>query len=248
MKNMKASDASLRGADPPDEVVSELVKLSDVVYARIVSAVAAGDYSVGSKLPTENRLAQLLGVSRPVVREALARLRDNGIVVSRRGSGTYVRRGPQATDRSIASFSSIADMRRFLEFRISLEAEIAYHAALHAEPEGLHQLRAAEERLGAGLTNELNVDDDFAFHRAIAATTGNRFFIEALESLRATITAGMAITRNFAFASANERQNNLHDEHRAIVDAIQSRRPDEARDAMRRHLESTLRRAFEGVL
>lgn len=225
----------------------EAGKLSDVIYAKIVSGISRGDYGVGAKLPTENELAERYEVSRPIVREALARLRDNGLVVSRRGSGTYVRRGVAAQDRGIGPLASIADMKRCFEFRVSLEGESAWHAAANRAARDV--LDDAMARLEAGMARfELANDDDLNFHIAIATATGNRFFVEVLKGMAATIETGMSIIRGFQRADATERLRLVHEEHRAVYDAIRRGRPDDARAAMRLHLENSMARAFEGML
>ncbi len=224
------------------------LKLSDVAYARIASSITNGEYTVGGKLPTENELADLLSVSRPIVREALSRLRDDGLVVSRRGSGTYVRRAPLADDRRLAPLSSIADMRRCLEFRLSIETETAYRAAQELTPEGERAIREALARLEQGLSGgEIDIEEDFNFHLAIARATENRFFAAAVSAMREPITAGMNITRHFALLRTRERLLALHEEHVRIADAITARDPDAARTAMRAHIENAIERAFEGT-
>lgn len=224
------------------------VKLSDVAYAKIFGRISSGEYVVGSRLPTENELAELLSVSRPIVREALARLRDDGIVVSRRGSGTYVRRAPEPEQSRMAPLSSIADMRRCLEFRISFEGETAWHAARRQGGGGRDRLVQAMERLEAALREDkIPIEDDYAFHLAVAVCTGNRFFEGVMAEMRDSIMTGMEITRSFGLLRTREALAEVHLEHRAIFDAIQSSEPDAARAAMRRHLENAMKRAFEGV-
>jgi len=222
------------------------VKLSDVAYAKIFGRISSGEYPVGGRLPTENALAILLSISRPVVREALARLRDDGVVVSRRGSGTYVRRVPQPDQARAAPLMNIADMRRCLEFRISLEGETAYRAALRSQ--GRDALAAAVERLEAGMAEDrIDIADDYAFHAAIADCTGNRFFQAVMSDLKPSITTGMEITRSFGLLGTRDALEALHREHLAVYVAIMANDAEGARRAMRLHLENAMKRAFEGV-
>lgn len=222
------------------------LKLSDLAYARIAAGIGGGDYPVGSKLPTENALAELLSVSRPVVREALSRLRDDGLVASRRGSGTVVRRAPIEGERRLSPLSSIADMRRCLEFRLSLESEIAYHAAAALTADSERAILSALSRLEAQLpSGEIDIDDDFAFHAAVARASGNRFFAATLLSMRDPVTSGMNITRHFALLRTRERLAALHGEHVRIADSIRARDPEAARAAMRTHLANAIARAFD---
>ncbi|MCH4895043.1 GntR family transcriptional regulator [Sphingomonas sp. SFZ2018-12] len=227
------------------EADASSVKLGDLVYAKIAGRIQSGEYAIDSRLPTENEFAEMLGVSRPVVREALARLRDSGVVVSRRGSGTYVQR--RVTTTNAKPLTSIADMRRCLEFRVSFEGESAYHAAA-GRAEDRDDLIVAVERLEqdrAGLRMEVN--DDFAFHLAVARATGNRFFHDTMQGLRESIITAMGITPSFMQVRTPERLALLHAEHIAVFDAIMANDPEGARTAMRTHLNNAIRRVFDGV-
>jgi DNA-binding FadR family transcriptional regulator len=222
------------------------VKLGDIVYAKIAGRIRSGQYAVDTRLPTENEFADMLGVSRPVVREALARLRDAGIVMSRRGSGTYVQRAID-TGPADVPLTSIADMRRCLEYRISFEGESAYHAALGL-PQDRADLTAAMARLDQGLAQmRMDVDDDFGFHLAITRATGNRFFHTTMIHLRPSILTALSITPSFMAVRTPERLAMLHAEHTAIYDAIMANDGDAARTAMRTHLSNAMRRVFDGV-
>ena len=223
-------------------------KLSDVAYARIAGSIASAEYAVGTKLPTENEMAEMLSVSRPIVREALARLRDDGLVVSRRGSGTYVRRAPSPADHHLAPLSSISDMRKCLEFRIAFEGEAAFEAARGLTSEGWERLAAALAQLEQSLEmREIPVEEDYAFHLAVASASDNRFFAATLAAMREPITIGMGITRNLSFLRTDEAVRALHREHADIAAAIETRDCEGARAAMRLHLNNAMRRAFEGT-
>jgi len=235
---MSESDLAVR----PRPFASGLpAKLSDVAYAKIFGSIASGEYAVDSRLPTENALSVILSVSRPVLREALARLRDDGIVVSRRGSGTYVVRTPEQEVIRPSPLLSLGDMRNCLQFRISFEGEAAWHAARAGGDRTL--LTRAIDRLEAGLTAEvIGADDDYLFHLAVAQCTGNRFFVTVMTDLRESIMSGMDITRSFGSLRAR-----VHAQHLEIHDAILGNDAEAAKSAMRRHLESAMRRAFEGI-
>lgn len=223
-------------------------KLSDTVYEKILERIVDESYPVNSRLPTENTLATEFGISRPVVREALARLRDDGVIRSRRGSGTYVQRAPSNAAMQLAPLSSIADMGRCYEFRISLEGEVAYYAALPDAAVHRGHLEGALERLSAAVeSGALGVEEDFEFHRAIARATGNRFFEGALLALRDSVLMGMTVTRSLSLMRSRERLMAVHREHLDIADAIRANDPEGARIAMRTHIDNARRRVFEGT-
>jgi GntR family transcriptional regulator, transcriptional repressor for pyruvate dehydrogenase complex len=222
------------------------LKLSDLVFAKITERIRSGEYVVDARLPTENELSEELGVSRPVVREALARLRNDGVVVSRRGSGTYVLRTHDISEPTHPPLTSINDMRKCLEYRISVEGETAYHAAL-GRPEDRTALIEAAARFDSDLEARVfTAETDFAFHNAVARATGNRFFWETMEGMRSSIMTAMSITPNFQKARSYDRIEKIHAEHKAIFDAIMANDGPGAREAMRNHLNRAMIRVFEG--
>lgn len=224
------------------------VTLGENIYHEIFSLIVSGEYAQGVRLPSEQALSESFGVSRPVVREALARLRDDGLVVSQRGSGSYVSRRPDDAVLRFTPLASIADMQRCFEFRVGLEGEMAYLAASRRSEAALRHieqmLAALDQVLGK---DELGVDADVDFHMSIALATENRFYVDMLERLRNNIATGMNVTRNLSLLRPKTRLARVQSEHAAIVDAIRDQRPDMARDAMRRHLSAAKGRVFEGI-
>ena len=223
------------------------IKLSDIVYAKVAGRIQSGEYPVNSRLPTEIKLAEALGVSRPIIREALARLRNDCVIVSRRGSGSFVQRLNVSTTSQIPPLKSIGDMRRCLEYRVSVEGEAAWHAA-HGIERDRAKLIDAMALLEADFQNNvLEPANDFAFHHAVALATGNRFFYETMAAMQVTIMTAMQITPHFISPRSHDRLRHLHNEHRAVFTAIMANDPDAARDAMRIHLTSAMRRVFDGL-
>ncbi len=218
-------------------------KLSEIAYAKIVELIGSGTYPVNARLPTENALSAQLAVSRPIVREALARLREDGVVVSRRGSGTYVRAIQGARSRQLGPVSSIEDMRHCLIFRRGLEAESAYFAALGAP--GDDRLDIAFARLEASIGNSIiPLDEDFAFHLAIAQRTGNRYYESTINALKESVASSMNISRSFLMPQGAARVRDVHGEHVAVYRAIKAGDAPGARDAMCRHIDNVIARAF----
>jgi GntR family transcriptional repressor for pyruvate dehydrogenase complex len=223
------------------------VKLSEQIYARIFGLLAGDEFAEQSKLPTENELAVRFNVSRTIVREALARLRDDGIVVSRQGTGTFVKRKPDNAALKFAPIASIADMQRCFEFREGFEANMAFVAAARAPDEGIVRIENALATQDETERDEAaGTDVGFDFHLAIAEATGNRFFVAVLVSLRPHIVFGMRLARSFSLPSPGGRSKSVQVEHHAIFDAIKRRDPYGAGEAMRRHIENAKHRMFEG--
>jgi DNA-binding transcriptional regulator YhcF (GntR family) len=98
--------------------------LADRVYHLLYSRISNGDYPANRKLPSETTLAEEFGVSRPVLRTALERLREQGLIHSRQGAGSYVRE-VKTVPLGFARVETIADIQRCYEFRICIETMAA---------------------------------------------------------------------------------------------------------------------------
>ncbi len=181
--------AGIGGAREPAEA-----KLGDRLYSQIFERIAAGEFPPESRLPSEATLANRFAVSRPVVREALARLRDHGLIHSRQGSGSYVRRRPDQAVLTFAPVGSIADIQRCFEFRVAFEGRAAALAAERHDPPALARIEAAllslDEVVG---TPELGVDADYRLHLAVAAAARNHFFAATLAMLEGQIRTAMNV-------------------------------------------------------
>jgi DNA-binding FadR family transcriptional regulator len=223
-------------------------KRSAGIYQRIFELIVAGEFAVNARLPSETDLAQRFGASRPVVREALARLRDDGIIVSRQGSGSYVKRRPDTAVLRFVPVGSIADIQRCFEFRVGLEGAAAALAADRRDDDDLVAIEAAFGALETCIRDgALGVDADERFHIAIAQATHNDYYVSVQASLHPHIAVGMNLARNLSLLRTAERLRAVQDEHRAIVDAIAARAADAARTAMQSHIDNARRRMFEGA-
>ncbi len=222
--------------------------LSDQVYEKILAMIASGETPVGAKLPTEHVLSEQLDVSRPVLRQALKQLREDGVVVSRQGSGSFVQRRPETAILEFAPVGSIADIQRTFEFRAAIEGEAAYLAAERRTDRDLVKIRAQLKELDRCIRDgELGVDADEAFHEAICMASGNQYFTAARTSMKQNIMTGLNLTRNLSLAMSMERMELVQKEHYQILDALERGDAAGARIAMRNHVESARKRVFEGA-
>jgi DNA-binding FadR family transcriptional regulator len=223
-------------------------KRSAGIYQHIFEVIIAGEFPVHARLPSETELAQRFGASRPVVREALARLRDDGIIISRQGSGSYVKRRPDIAVLRFVPVSSIADIQRCFEFRHGLEGIAAALAAERWEDNDMAEIRTAFDALEASTEDfKLGVDADEQFHLAIAKATHNPYHISVQSSLQPNIIFGMSLTRNLSLLRTQERLREVQNEHRAIMEAVAARMPAAARTAMQLHIDNARRRMFENA-
>ncbi len=221
--------------------------LADRVYEKILAMISSGEAPVGEKLPTEHALSERLEVSRPVLRQALKQLREDGVIVSRQGSGSYVQRRPEAAVRDFAPVGSIADIQRTFEFRAAIEGEAAYLAAERRSDADLEKMRETLAELDRCIREgELGVDLDETFHEMICHASGNQYFSAARTSMKSNIVVGMNLTRNLSLTKPIERMELVQREHYDILRAIEAKDSERARLSMRAHVENARKRVFEG--
>ncbi|MEL0628777.1 FadR/GntR family transcriptional regulator [Psychromonas aquatilis] len=222
--------------------------LGAIVYEQILTAIIDGVYELNSKLPAETQLCKEFNVSRPILREALARLREDDLIMSRRGSGSYVIKKPDSNVLKFSPLSSISDIQRCFEFRANLESEAAGLAASRRTSTQLEDIIQAYERINiANASSKLATDEDFSFHYAIIDAANNYFYSTVLKSLEKSVKEGINITRNLSLRHSPSRLELVQKEHFAIVTAIQNGDSTAAREAMKSHLNNARTRMFDGV-
>lgn len=221
--------------------------LVDSVYERLFRSVSRGEFPPGTKLPSENELAISFSVSRPVVRDALQRLRADGVIYSRRGSGSYVREVPSEQYLGFAPIETIADVQRCYEFREVIEPEAAFWAAQRRNEESLADIRQSLERLQrATIGNTHREDLDFEFHLAITRAANNHYCLSAVSALRDQIAVGMRL-HGLSLLGPMGKLEHTFDEHAGIVTAIEARDGEGARRLMAEHLRNSRTRLFGGT-
>ncbi|MEO1110678.1 MAG: FadR/GntR family transcriptional regulator [Pseudomonadota bacterium] len=243
---MAAGKRQIRESTAPDRQVRDRT-LSDKVYESILAKIMDGDIPVGGKLPTEQMLSDEFGVSRPILRQALKQLREDDVVVSRQGSGSYVKRRPEGAVLDFAPVGSIADIQRTFEFRAAVEGEAAYLAAERRTDADLKELQDSLTELDRCIAEgELGVAADEIFHVAVCNAADNKYFVAARSSMKSNILTGMNLTRNLSLTKPQDRMKLVQSEHYDIFNAIEARDRETARQAMRDHVENARKRIFEG--
>lgn len=218
--------------------------LTGQVIDNLRRRILDGPLRAGDKLPTESKLIEEFGVSRTVIREAIAGLRADGLVEPRQGVGVFVLTPPErAPDMSFLAGSpdKISAIIEMLELRAAVEIEAAGLAAQRRSPAQEISIREAFREMDACLERgESAGEADRNFHLAIAEATNNRSFRDFF-----TFLGSRTIPRAQLESSAGERTSvpayvrQVQEEHRAIMDAIAVRDSDAARDAMRVHLKGS---------
>ncbi|MGF7146567.1 DNA-binding FadR family transcriptional regulator [Sphingomonas zeicaulis] len=208
-------------------------KLYQRIAEEVASAIADRRYPPGSRLPGERDLAEHYAVSRPTIREAMIALEIRGLVEARQGSGIYVSAVPQP----LADLPEL-DVGAFelVEARIMFEGEAAALAATAIEPAGLDALETALADMAAAAPGSpADLQADRHFHMLIAEATGNSLVqsvVEMLWNVRERSPLCVAMFDQARHEGVTPRV----DEHRLIVEALRTRDPQIARQAMRTHL------------
>ncbi len=216
---------------------------------RLSAEILSGRLQPGARLPTEQELSLATGVSRTVVREAVAALRADGLVMTRQGLGAFVpadvQRRPFRIDPD--EVKSAKDVLQILELRMGLEIEASGLAAERRTNHDLVQIEAALRLVETEIEVGGNaVDADFGFHLAIFRGVHNRYFPQLLEFLGNFIIPRQIL--NVATGSDPDRLRYLRriqTEHVAIYEAIHDQNTAAARKAARRHLTNSLSRYQE---
>ena len=219
--------------------------LGDLVFERMHRAIKSGAYQPDERLPTEHDLAIEFEVSRPIVREALRRLREQGFIYSRRGAGSFVRAVGMREPLGFGQLENIADLLNCYEFRLTVEPAAAAAAAERHDAASLAAIRQALELMRDATNRQSHREDaDFQFHLAIARAAQNSYFFTAMEALKDHIAVGM----RFHGASVKRETTGLSRvfaEHEAIADAITRRDGAKARQLMHDHLSGSRERLFQ---
>ena len=215
-------------------------RLSAEVVDRLAEQITSGKLPAGAKLPSEQEMMRGMGVSRTVVREAVAALRARGLVMTRQGAGAFVDRDssrqPYVIDPGgLGSLNSVLDI---LELRMAVESEAAAIASERATSVQIKAIREAQRVFSRAISSgERAIKEDFAFHQAIALATQNNRFVEFLQFLGRLIIPRQSI-RSFEGSPDGPFKylGRIEKEHEAISHAIGAHSPGKAREAMRGHL------------
>ncbi len=219
---------------------------ADQVYGKILAAITSGQFPTQSRLPSEQKLGEMFGVSRPVVREALARLQRDGLVEIRKGSGSYVRLQPPDDLSVLANLDEVARYQRFQEFRLAVEAAAVALAAERRDEAAMARIQKAHDDFTMEVRGgEFRWQSDRALHLAIAEASGNEFFARSLEGSDFRLSDFMNLSLSLTRSRSPQRGALVIEEHANIVDAIRAKDPREARIAMEFHLSQSRRRMLD---
>lgn len=214
------------------------VTMGDDILAQFIDLLSSGKYKPMEKLPPERKLCEILGVSRPVLREVIRALNYLGYLESVQGGGTYISEKFLNAPISAVKMCLALEKSKLMEIwelRYILEVESAGLAAERATTANMDAIRdaffeyeraVAESDIGSRL-----VESTKAFHNAIAASVNNKTLMEFLESISDLLS--LSREKTMQVKGSSERAVKYH---RALMDAICSRDSEKAKQIMREHL------------
>lgn len=225
---------------PSFGTIQQSPNLTGGLIETLVAQISSGQLAPGQRLPTEQAIVNATGVSRTVVREALASLRARGLITTRQGLGAFVAENPISKSMEIGAqdLDSITDVLHVLELRMSIEVEAAGLSAQRRTPEDLTRLQDSFSALSTAIgTAGSGAEEDFAFHRAILASTQNPYFTRFFDVFGSLIIPRQRL--RLSAMSGAERQRYLQRiqrEHEVMLIAIRDGDAVTARRAARTHL------------
>jgi GntR family transcriptional repressor for pyruvate dehydrogenase complex len=237
--NQRPASQTLSSLTPVAQTRSLVLEIG----RRIAADITAGRMPPGTRLPTEQELMTAMGVSRTVVREAVAALRAEKLIATRQGIGSFVAAPPAEGLFRIepGQAETLADALHIMELRTAVETEAAGLAAERASKRQRRAIRSALEAIDDAIERgEAAVAEDFALHAAITDATGNPQFRRFLEFLGRFIIPRASV--RIRALNLRAYMMTFQQEHRAIVGAIDAGSVKRARAAMREHLVSSRER------
>jgi GntR family transcriptional regulator, transcriptional repressor for pyruvate dehydrogenase complex len=217
--------------------------LTDRITSMLRADIVNGKYEPGVQLPAVKDLGAAFGVSVTVVREALSRLKSDGLVASHQGKGVFVEDDAKARPFRLATADGAGNsLRHIFELRMGVEMQAA---TLAAERRNAHDLKAMSDCLRQMEPNHNSFEQalaaDIAFHLTIAQATQNPLIVSFMQFLQPHLYESISKART---SSARKARTTMivYNDHYALYEAIAASDLHRARLAARRILERSLRR------
>lgn len=216
--------------------------LAEHIVTALSEEIVSGRLRHGDRLPTEQFLSENFGVSRNVVREAIASLRSQGLVQSRQGIGAFVSVTQDAAAEPLAPVSAQLlegdnTIRNMFEVRAALESQAAALAAVRMTPRKLKGIQDAVERMRfVGAPTAATVNADLDFHRAVAAASGNDYLVAMIGTVLEPMRPLIAVNFSRHGPMFGNIPHAARDEHEALVQAFIGKDSALARRLMGEHI------------
>jgi GntR family transcriptional repressor for pyruvate dehydrogenase complex len=224
-------------------------KISEEIAEQLKGKILSGELVPGQKLPSSREFSEMYQVGMSTVREALSALKAMGLVESRQGEGSYIRKFDleqlklPSLDVLLMNRETILEL---LEVRKSLEVSNAALAAEKRTDEDLAEFERIMTMMEQHLGNEAQGESaDLSFHRTLAFATHNSIMIRLLETISTQMEIAIKETRRLQMYASSSVSERLWQEHRSIYEAVKKGDREGAMDAMNRHLQHVETVLFE---
>ena len=211
------------------------VHVGEQVFEQLKKLLIQGEWKQGEKIPSENELADMFGVSRITIRQALQKLSTLGLIETKLGEGSFVKKVDVGDNMNLliptVYLGENSNMQVF-EFREIIDAEAAGLAALRADQKGIERLREILDQMIDSAEKDDSKEfarQDLEFHMQIGKMTGNSLIIQTNHILREILMKSMEdVIKRMGYIGVHY--------HELILDAIEKRDRKRAMDLMREHI------------
>lgn len=221
--------------------IARPLRLSEEVSGDLQRRIARGELKPGDRLPTEKALGDAFGVSRAVVREAIARLKADGLIETRQGSGAFVVEVPKSINLRLwqGAGQDLEELRDIFELRAMVEGAVAELAAQRRDQNDLQAMAEHLQAMDDAMTEGRDgTEADDNFHIALARATHNAYVSQLVEFLGRHFSD----SRKLSWQGTRSELAHPHEaqiEHRALFDAISRGDAEAARRCAQEHLRGT---------
>ncbi len=209
--------------------------LVEYTYKKILQSIIAGDHKPGDRLPSENELKDTYNVSRNTVRTALNKLNVLGILETRQGDGSYIKK--LSIDMCLNTFVPAIlihedNLMELIQLRKAIEIAASSMAAERATEEDINAMQKyLDATRNAGDDMKAYAESTVNFHYQIVLASKNKIFATMMELIKYVLTSKMV---NFLVYTRNDTNSNYY--HSMILESIKNHRPDETAYLMERHM------------
>ncbi|MBF0738539.1 FadR/GntR family transcriptional regulator [Staphylococcus arlettae] len=213
------------------------VKIYEQVADLLLEQIKTGEYEVGDKLPSIQKLAQNYGVSVASIREALNALRTIGVIEIKQGYGTFIKQKEPIFFEIGEKFNSLTQVEELLELREIIERTTVGKAAIQRSKTDLENMKKALTDMGKAVSDGTSGEAaDLQFHLSIAQAANNSLLVELMNNISGLMQDSMKETRKIFIYSKQKTMEKLYEEHEAIYLAIEQQQEEQAIAAMEAHL------------
>ncbi len=220
----------------------EKTSIAEVVYEHMLAMVADGSWQEGTKIPSENELKDMFGVSRNTVRQAIQKMNALGILEARQGMGTFVRKVDTSFYLNSLLPTIIMDEKSSactLEFEKAIQVESVKIAGRCATDEEIDGLEIFVERMRQSKESEEFYAHDKEYHKYICQITHNNIFVKSMTLFTKMMKKGLVSVVNHY---GREQSIKAHED---IYLKLKERNVDEAARLMDQHLQLNIDRLLK---